>query len=488
MGRAASRLLAVLLPLMLALPLLEVAVRVAGLAPELRVLDVTGGEGTVYRRSENPILAFELKPNWRDPAADLVRSYPSTNAHGQRDVERAIAKPAGTQRVAVLGASVVEGVGLRDLEDTIPQRLERDLGAGWEALNFGVSAYCTRAKVELLEAKALAFAPDVIVLFVSQNDFRNFNYAAFAFGAPERRPAWADVAYRRSSAFRALATRLNWFEFRAQMDPEGWNRDAVGDNNVVDGLRRLGELARAHELRAVVAIWPHFTETGFEEPAAVPGESRLVFEALASANGLATFRFSEAFGAVWAADGRAGSPRERFTIGDRLHPNPAGAAVAAGALAELIRTQPLAVGEATEAAPAVVALAADLGRTAAAAPADTRRLVNAGNELLQAGRPEEALTRYDEALAADAGLAEAHHNRGVALRQLGRSEEALASFRAAAARAPGLVDAHRNVAVTLMQLGRPEEAVGPLERALRLRPDDPLTRRLRAQLEASRSR
>ena len=45
-----------------------------------------------------------------------------------------------------------------------------------QELNFGVSAYCTRAKVELLRVKGLAFDPDVVVLFVSANDFRNFNF------------------------------------------------------------------------------------------------------------------------------------------------------------------------------------------------------------------------------------------------------------------------------------------------------------------------
>ena len=152
-GPSLSGPVVAVLGVLLALPLVELAVRVTGLAPDLRLIDVTNDDSTVYRRSENPVLGFELKPNWRDEAADLARSYPSTNSFGQRDVERTLAKPPGVTRVLVLGASVVEGVGIRDLSDTITQRLENRLGPGTEVLNFGVSAYCTRAKVELLRTK-----------------------------------------------------------------------------------------------------------------------------------------------------------------------------------------------------------------------------------------------------------------------------------------------------------------------------------------------
>ena len=147
------------LGILLALPLAEVAVRALRMAPEIRFIDVSHDD-TVFRRSDNPILGFELKPDWRDPDADLVRSYPSTNSHGFRDIERSLEKPAGVRRVLLLGASVVEGFGLRELDQTISRQTEFAFGDGTEVLNFGVSAYCTRAKVELLRTKGLAFHPD----------------------------------------------------------------------------------------------------------------------------------------------------------------------------------------------------------------------------------------------------------------------------------------------------------------------------------------
>ncbi|MBZ0268481.1 SGNH/GDSL hydrolase family protein, partial [bacterium] len=314
-SRPPSALLVALIGIILAVPLVEVAARALHLAPPVRVIDVTHDD-TVYMRSENPILGFELKPNWSDPDADCLRSYPSTNSHGQRDVERTLAKPPGKERILLLGASVVEGVGLKDLDDTISRQLERMLGGAAEVLNFGVSAYCTRAKVELLHVKGLAFDPDVVVLFVSENDFRNFNFEAFELAPRVSRPPGADWLYERSHAFRALALRANWFQYAAQNDPEAWNHGAIGDNNVVDGIAVFAELAREHGFDPIVAIWPQFRDDAIVDTDPAPGiEDRLLFEAIASMAGVPSFRFSPYFRAEWERHPDA-NPRVRYTIGD----------------------------------------------------------------------------------------------------------------------------------------------------------------------------
>ena len=66
--------------------LAEAGIRLAGLAPGLRVIRLEGGD-TVYRRSENPLLSYELKPGYRNDKANLRRSYPRTNAHGTLGAE-----------------------------------------------------------------------------------------------------------------------------------------------------------------------------------------------------------------------------------------------------------------------------------------------------------------------------------------------------------------------------------------------------------------
>lgn len=464
-----------------ALPLSEIAVRALHLAPDVRLIDVTADD-TVYQRSTNPILGFELKKNWRDPQADLVRSYPSTNSHGQRDVERTLAKPPNVRRVLLLGASVVEGVGIRDLDDTMSRQLEQTLGDGTQVLNFGVSAYCTRAKVELLRTKGLAFSPDVVVLVFARSDFDNFNRQAFQLAAPASRPP-ATRLFGYSHAFRALATRLDWFGYRAQVDPAGWNAEAIGDNNVVDGLALFADLARGHGFTPIVGVWPRFTDEAFDDSPEVPGRpGELVVEALCRMDGLPSFRFSTQFAADLAAQGAKESPRKRYTIGDRIHPNPLGCRVAAGALRDEIARLAAAFrpGVSGPRDDAAIAAARTLGANAVA---DTRHLVNLGNSLLRDGKTAEAIDAYRRALAADPRLAEAHHNLGVALRGEGHAEEALLEFAQAARLDPELADAHLRFGVTLLEMGRPRDAIPALERAVALRPD---SEPAREALEAAR--
>lgn len=57
--------------------------------------------------------------------------------------------------------------------------------------------------------------------------------------------------------------------------------------------------------------------------------------------------------------------------------------------------------------------------------------LRAGKALLEAGKPERALERLDEAIRLSPGYAAAHYARGDALRALGREEEARAAYRRA---------------------------------------------------------
>ena len=43
-----------------------------------------------------------------------------------------------------------------------------------------------------------------------------------------------------------------------ESDPVLWNKQAIRDNNVVAGLKRLSMLAEREGFRAVVAVWPDF--------------------------------------------------------------------------------------------------------------------------------------------------------------------------------------------------------------------------------------
>lgn len=91
------------------------------------------------------------------------------NQHGMRQREIALEKPAGVQRIAVLGDSFVWGIGVPD-EERLTERLEELLPAT-EVLNFGVSGYGP-VQYQLMLDRVAAFAPDVVVLvFCLSNDF-----------------------------------------------------------------------------------------------------------------------------------------------------------------------------------------------------------------------------------------------------------------------------------------------------------------------------
>ena len=96
-------------------------------------------------------------------------------------------------------------------------------------------------------------------------------------------------------------------------------------------------------------------------------------------------------------------------------------------------------------------------------------LLNHGRVLNALGRRDEALHRFEEAIALQPKLAEAHMSRGAALAAIGRSDDALAGYRRALEIAPDYPEAH--FAMGNDTLGRGGEALASFDRALALRPD-----------------
>lgn len=446
----------------------EGLVRLSGRAPRLKQLELDGAD-SVYRRSTNPILGFELKSGYRNDRADYSRTYPSTNAHGQRDLERSLAKPAQTRRILLLGDSVVEGHGIGDMDDTLSRRLESLLAAdGTEVLNFGVSGYCTRAEVELLAVKGLAFDPDVVILVFVSNDFDNFNREAFELEQIATRPPIVEALVARSHLFRMLSTRFDLFGLGADADPVGWNRRAMGDNNVVDGFRLLRRLADEHRFLPLVAVWPVFDDRRVLDAHVMPDGDDLVVERLAAAEGLPTVRLSRFFEDDRASREAGANPRLLYTIGDGLHPSPEGNRVAARALrAALAAASPSAPPRAGPQDDVAAGLARSLGTTR---PGYAHVHNNNGVSLQQAGRLEQAVEAFRLALESDPDFVAARNNLANALLRQGKLEEALVLYRGALELEPDQPDVHYNIGLVLEHQGHREQALQHFHHALRLRP------------------
>lgn len=110
-----------------------------------------------------------------------------TNSKGFRNTrEFAIPKPAGALRVLSLGDSNTQGYEVRQ-EFTFSAVLERDLlrrGRRAEVINAGVSGFSTAEALVFLENEGIRYAPDVVVLGFSANDFEdNVKAGLFALDA-----------------------------------------------------------------------------------------------------------------------------------------------------------------------------------------------------------------------------------------------------------------------------------------------------------------
>jgi len=458
---------------LLALLVAEAVVRLLDRAPDIKAIQLDAYDCN-YRRSTNPILGFELKPNCRSDTPDFIQTYERTNSHGQRDRERTLEKPEGVTRVLLLGDSVVEGYGLPE-SATISHQLEGLYDDGsTEVLNFGISAYCTRAEIELLEVKGLCFDPDAVVLVFVENDFDNFNREAFPLGSAVDRPAAVEALFRKSHLFRLASVELNLFGFGLEADPARWNKEAIGDNNVAEGLRRFRELADRHGFQPLVVIWPRFLDDRIADVCFMPkSDEQLVVEHLAAMYDIPSVRFSEFFRRHRARLVETVNPRLHYTLGDELHPSAEGARVAAEALEQVLadldagRLSLATVRRSGESDAQALAAAQALGQ----AEPDYARVHNrVGAEYLKAGKLAEAVAQFKQALEADPTHAGAHNNLGVAYERLGR-EEALGQFKQAIELRPDFTHAHFNLARLLMRKGRRAEAIAQLQRTIQVDPN-----------------
>ena len=98
-------------------------------------------------------------------------------------------------------------------------------------------------------------------------------------------------------------------------------------------------------------------------------------------------------------------------------------------------------------------------------------LLAQGMELEQQGRPEEALRRYDQAIALAPDLARAHFNRGTILLDRGDAQDALAAFAKAVQYKPDSAGAHFNIGSAHARLAQHEAAARAYRRALAFKPE-----------------
>lgn len=105
-----------------------------------------------------------------------------TDARGLRATPHVAARTPGVRRVLVAGDSFTQGSQV-EAEDLFTVRLERALPQT-EVWNAGVGGYSTLQQLRALPEQLAAFAPDLVVLVVYDNDFQDNLMPYYSFLGP----------------------------------------------------------------------------------------------------------------------------------------------------------------------------------------------------------------------------------------------------------------------------------------------------------------
>ena len=332
------------------LVLVAASVLATGLALEVvfRLLDVHVGTVQINRatieRTTNPRLLFELRPG----ASIQAEVHYSINSLGMRGPEVAEEKPGGITRVAVIGDSIAFGYWVEE-QDAFPRQLEAMLGGPRRAqvLNFGVPGYDLEQYVETVRARALAFAPDVVVVAFCLNDLEgltSYEYGLTVDRAARRR-SFLGATYERLLSHSRL---LSWIEYRmsglearriyVRAREKGPLYDETPEQQVPRleaEFTALETLLKPRGIPGLVAVFPVFGKR-FDRYSHRDLHRAVV--GAAEAAGLAAVDLLDCFSAYDFRDVRV----------DLIHPSPLGHRIAAHAIRDALCSRGLACAAAPE--------------------------------------------------------------------------------------------------------------------------------------------
>jgi lysophospholipase L1-like esterase len=333
----AKKLLAVTLSVVLAVSVAEGVVRALDLAPQVSVI-----EKGRFRLSRNPKIGYEPVPGLAYEGTDLsFFDYTgASNSLGYRDREHAVAKPAGTWRVVVIGDSIAAGLKVERFEDTLSPLLEDELSAAGvpaEVVNLAVSGYNTRQEVATLEEKGLDFGPDLVLVAYSLTDRELVDGGILATLIQEERGAEgidaSELAHTRVHPVLARSALYRALRFRVLPPPppdprlmHGYEELLEGEDTVAASMAHLADLAARHGFEVAVAVFPRlvrdFRRYRFAD------EHRFV-EEIAARHGFLFVDLLPAFAVCRQATG------ETLSL-DHFHPSATGHRCAAEAIATAI--------------------------------------------------------------------------------------------------------------------------------------------------------
>ena len=263
-----KKLALMLVALLVSLAFAEVLVRVMGAAPKVYLIS----KGR-FRLSKNPKLGYEPAPLSYDGEEMSFYDYKgASNSLGFRDVEHAVAKPAGVYRIAVLGDSIAMGLHVDRFEDTFPpilQQLLRQRGLNAEVMSFAVSGYNTQQEVEIFRERGLRYRPDLVLLAYSLSSREHVDGDILKTLLDEERSRKEGVSAARveaspwltwSALYRFLRFRvLSHRETHVADDPDKYLAQ-VSSDTVAPYFGELDALSKQSHFAVVVAVFPRFVK------------------------------------------------------------------------------------------------------------------------------------------------------------------------------------------------------------------------------------
>ena len=266
--RTVGALLLLLVSIGLCLALIEVALRLLGHRgePISRI-------NNIYL-VDDPILDWRYIPNSEVRSARVVYRY---NNAGFRDTNHTLRKPAGLERIVVLGDSVTEGYEV-DWKDVFAQVLKSRLGDQYEVINIAAGGLNTPQEIHLFEHVGSRYSPDLVILNFVLNDVDFYTrFAAAQRAAEEGDARIATLNLPISPSLKRLlkSSALIYFvkdrveglrESLAgaeQPSDDYYERIWAKEENrrkVTDGFSKLAELHRNGHFEVVVMIWPLITD------------------------------------------------------------------------------------------------------------------------------------------------------------------------------------------------------------------------------------
>lgn len=189
------------------------------------------------------------------------------NASGYRDIEHRKARPRGVRRIVFIGDSFTYGAGIQ-FDDTYGKRVERALamrhGGEWESIVLAVPGIGAEQEAAIVEAEALGFEPDILVLGYVLND-------AEGTDAAERRRAIAweqaqeakrsPARWRRSALLSLIADRVEAVRqnrLRIENHLELYREGAPGLKKARDAIERIARRCRERGVQFIGVIFPLF--------------------------------------------------------------------------------------------------------------------------------------------------------------------------------------------------------------------------------------